>query len=164
MPETEACAILDPISPPSPAGGPIAEKGSYPGPPRRPAQDPRLEAPKRPARGWSARATPVGWCRGSCGRHCGFCSYFQTMGPTRYHRQASQDAHHSSHAEGYWPPSCSIVVDGNTGKVLLESNPDAPRHPASLTKIMTLYLLLAMLIHASWMISVAHRGLSQHSQ
>jgi hypothetical protein len=63
----------------------------------------------------------------------------------RYHRQASQAAHHSAHAEGYSPPSASIVVDGNTGKVLQESNPDAARHPASLTKIMTLYLLFERL-------------------
>ena len=63
----------------------------------------------------------------------------------RYHLQASQDAHHFAHAEGYSPPSSSIVVDGNTGKVLQESNPDAPRHPASLTKIMTLYLLFERL-------------------
>ena len=63
----------------------------------------------------------------------------------RHHLQASQDAHHSAPAEGYSPPSASIVVDGNTGKVLQESNPDAPRHPASLTKIMTLYLLFERL-------------------
>jgi D-alanyl-D-alanine carboxypeptidase len=54
-------------------------------------------------------------------------------------------AHLSAHAGGYSPPSSSIVVDGNTGKVLQESNPDAPRHPASLTKIMTLYLLFERL-------------------
>src|SRR3974377_344278 len=46
-----------------------------------------------------------------------------------------------AHAEGYSPPSASIVVDGNSGAVLQASHPDAPRHPASLTKIMTLYLL-----------------------
>jgi len=63
----------------------------------------------------------------------------------RYHLQASQDAHHSAHAKGYSPPSSSIVVDGNTGKLLQESKPDAPRHPASLTKIMTLYLLFERL-------------------
>ncbi len=37
------------------------------------------------------------------------------------------------------------MVDGNTGQVLEASNPDAPRHPASLTKIMTLYLLFERL-------------------
>jgi D-alanyl-D-alanine carboxypeptidase len=33
------------------------------------------------------------------------------------------------------------VVDGTSGAVLQASNPDALRHPASLTKIMTLYML-----------------------
>src|SRR6185312_5448539 len=45
----------------------------------------------------------------------------------------------SSHAAA--APYSDIVVDGNTGVVLHQSNPDAKRHPASLTKIMTLYLL-----------------------
>ena len=63
----------------------------------------------------------------------------------KYHLRASQDAHHSAHIGGYSPPSSSIVVDDNTGKVLQELNPDAPRHPASLTKIMTLYLLFERL-------------------
>jgi len=58
---------------------------------------------------------------------------------------ASQDVHHSAHIGGYSPPFSSIVVDDNTGRVLQESNPDAPRHPASLTKIMTLYLLFERL-------------------
>jgi len=35
----------------------------------------------------------------------------------------------------------AIVVDGTTGKVLYARNPDAIRYPASLTKMMTLYLL-----------------------
>ncbi len=38
-------------------------------------------------------------------------------------------------------PGAAIVVDANTGKVLYASHADAPRHPASLTKMMTLYLL-----------------------
>lgn len=45
----------------------------------------------------------------------------------------------------YAPPTASIVVDGNTGAVLEQSNPDALRHPASLTKVMTLYLLFEQL-------------------
>jgi D-alanyl-D-alanine carboxypeptidase len=53
--------------------------------------------------------------------------------------------HHTARAEDYSPPSASIVVDGNTGAVLQASNPDATRHPASLTKIMTLYLLFERL-------------------
>jgi D-alanyl-D-alanine carboxypeptidase len=35
----------------------------------------------------------------------------------------------------------SIVIDGETGKVLSEHNADLPNYPASLTKMMTLYLL-----------------------
>lgn len=35
----------------------------------------------------------------------------------------------------------AIVIDANTGKVLYSDNPDALRHPASLTKMMTLYML-----------------------
>ncbi len=35
----------------------------------------------------------------------------------------------------------AIVVDANTGKILYSADADAPRHPASLTKMMTLYML-----------------------
>ncbi|MCX7305319.1 MAG: D-alanyl-D-alanine carboxypeptidase [Hyphomicrobiales bacterium] len=34
----------------------------------------------------------------------------------------------------------AIVIDANTGKTLFSSNADEPRYPASLTKMMTLYL------------------------
>src|SRR5512145_2387661 len=44
-------------------------------------------------------------------------------------------------AGGYQPPYAAIVVDANSGEVLHASNADSIRHPASLTKIMTLYLL-----------------------
>jgi D-alanyl-D-alanine carboxypeptidase len=56
----------------------------------------------------------------------------------------SRVRHHSEAAE-YSPPYSSIVVDGNSGAVLQASNPDALRHPASLTKVMTLYLLFERL-------------------
>jgi D-alanyl-D-alanine carboxypeptidase len=52
---------------------------------------------------------------------------------------------HAVHGPGYRPPYADIVVDDNTGKVLHETDPDAPRHPASLTKVMTLYLLFGEL-------------------
>ena len=47
--------------------------------------------------------------------------------------------------ERYSPPTSAIVVDANTGAVLHSENGDSPRHPASLTKIMTLYLLFERL-------------------
>lgn len=42
---------------------------------------------------------------------------------------------------GYTPPYAAMVVDANSGQVLHAANADSIRHPASLTKIMTLYLL-----------------------
>lgn len=45
----------------------------------------------------------------------------------------------------YNPPFAAIVVDANTGKVLEAVAADSQRHPASLTKIMTLYLLFERL-------------------
>jgi D-alanyl-D-alanine carboxypeptidase len=48
-------------------------------------------------------------------------------------------------ARGYNPPYAAIVVDANSGQVMHASNADATRHPASLTKIMTLYLLFEQL-------------------
>src|SRR5687768_14156768 len=51
----------------------------------------------------------------------------------------------SHHAEIYSPRYAAIVVDAKTGKTLHEANADNLRHPASLTKIMTLYLLFEQL-------------------
>ena len=46
---------------------------------------------------------------------------------------------------GYNPPTAAMVVDAKTGKVLFAENPDANRHPASITKVMTLYMLFEQL-------------------
>ena len=59
------------------------------------------------------------------------------------HRRGHGEAQ-ASH-RGSSPPYADIVVDGNSGQVLHASNPDALRHPASITKIMTLYLLFEQL-------------------
>src|SRR5579872_7260192 len=55
--------------------------------------------------------------------------------------------HHvrSESDESYSPAFSAIIVDGNSGATLSSTNPDASRHPASLTKIMTLYLLFERL-------------------
>jgi D-alanyl-D-alanine carboxypeptidase len=60
---------------------------------------------------------------------------------TRRHHRHTQEAA----AESYQPSYASIVVDANSGAVMQASNADSPRHPASLTKIMTLYLLFERL-------------------
>jgi D-alanyl-D-alanine carboxypeptidase len=46
---------------------------------------------------------------------------------------------------GYNPPTAAMVVDAKTGKVLFAENADANRHPASITKVMTLYMLFEQL-------------------
>jgi D-alanyl-D-alanine carboxypeptidase len=62
----------------------------------------------------------------------------------RRHRHRQHVRHHESRPS-YSPAFASIIVDGNSGAVLTANNPDASRHPASLTKIMTLYLLFERL-------------------
>ena len=45
----------------------------------------------------------------------------------------------------YSPPYASIVIDARSGRVLQATNADAHRFPASITKVMTLYLLFEQL-------------------
>ena len=52
---------------------------------------------------------------------------------------------HSEDRDSYSPAFSQIIVDANSGATLTSSSPDASRHPASLTKIMTLYLLFERL-------------------
>jgi D-alanyl-D-alanine carboxypeptidase len=49
------------------------------------------------------------------------------------------------HGPNYRPPYADIVIDDKTGEVLHAVDADAPRRPASLTKIMTLYLIFEQL-------------------
>ena len=63
---------------------------------------------------------------------------------TYRHRHYAYHRHHEAQ-ESYSPAFASIIVDGNSGETLASNNPDAQRHPASLTKIMTLYLLFERL-------------------
>ena len=60
-------------------------------------------------------------------------------------RRYKHRRHHHVVRESYSPQFSSIIVDGNSGAVLTSNNPDAVRRPASLTKIMTLYLLFERL-------------------
>ena len=68
----------------------------------------------------------------------------QARGRHLFHRHAySQHVPHAGRvAIGNSAPNFSaIVVDANNGRTLYDVNADAPRHPASITKVMTLYLL-----------------------
>ena len=66
---------------------------------------------------------------------------------TAKNRSARVGKTRSRAAQGGWnrPNYAAIVVDDKTGEVLHEANADAPRHPASVTKVMTLYMLFEQL-------------------
>lgn len=63
------------------------------------------------------------------------------------------------------PRYAGFVMDARTGKVLYAENADAPRYPASLTKMMTLYLTFEALdagrIHESSRIPVSRNAASE---
>jgi D-alanyl-D-alanine carboxypeptidase len=69
----------------------------------------------------------------------------KTQPPTKCHLAHRLSPNHVLHGPDYNPPYADIVIDDNSGQVLHETSPDSPRHPASLTKIMTLYLLFEQL-------------------
>lgn len=63
-----------------------------------------------------------------------------TADARRRHRHRSHVA-----APSYSPAFSSIIVDANSGNTLQATSADSLRHPASLTKIMTLYMLFEQL-------------------
>jgi D-alanyl-D-alanine carboxypeptidase len=65
----------------------------------------------------------------------------------RYHhsRHYVHHRHQDDDRDNHSPQFSSIIVDGNSGTTLSANSPDGIRHPASLTKIMTLYLLFERL-------------------
>jgi D-alanyl-D-alanine carboxypeptidase len=64
---------------------------------------------------------------------------------TEARSQRSEPPKRVIHGPNYRPPYAAIVIDDKSGFVLHEDSADEPRHPASLTKIMTLYLLFEQL-------------------
>jgi D-alanyl-D-alanine carboxypeptidase len=65
--------------------------------------------------------------------------------PAKQQQAKQQPRQRAVHGPSYRPPYAAIVVDDNSGEVLHAQMADEPRHPASLTKIMTLYLLFEQL-------------------
>jgi D-alanyl-D-alanine carboxypeptidase len=63
----------------------------------------------------------------------------------RYYRHHATHVRHRDSGDSYNPRYSAIIVDGNSGTTLTATDPDGIRHPASLTKIMTLYLLFERL-------------------
>lgn len=68
-----------------------------------------------------------------------------TASPDQADARARRHRSHSAAVSKYNPPYASIVVDANSGAVMQATNADSLRHPASLTKMMTLYLLFERL-------------------
>lgn len=60
-------------------------------------------------------------------------------------RRHSKHRHHHAQRSSYNPPYASLIVDANSGATLQATNADSIRHPASLTKVMTLYMLFERL-------------------
>jgi D-alanyl-D-alanine carboxypeptidase len=90
--------------------------------------------------------------RGPCRVAIGLVGALAVTAITSHPAQARHAAepHHfrarvMTHGHDYSPPYSAIVVDANSGNVMHSASPDEPRHPASLTKIMTLYLLFERL-------------------
>ena len=63
----------------------------------------------------------------------------------RHSHSTHARSHHNDDDGDYSPQFSSIIVDANSGATLTSTSPDGQRHPASLTKIMTLYLLFERL-------------------
>ncbi|MFY9627505.1 MAG: D-alanyl-D-alanine carboxypeptidase [Methylocystis sp.] len=62
------------------------------------------------------------------------------------HHYASYSSSESDGGEMVTPSGvAAIVVDGNSGRTIYALNENQPRHPASVTKVMTLYLLFEQL-------------------
>ena len=64
-----------------------------------------------------------------------------TLSPASAHHRGHRG--HGSMPAGATEPGkdAALILDGETGRVLYARNEAAERHPASLTKMMTLYLL-----------------------
>jgi D-alanyl-D-alanine carboxypeptidase len=73
------------------------------------------------------------------------CAIAFTSDTAHARRHGHHRARHSEETSSYTPPFSSIIVDANSGATLQANNADGSRHPASLTKIMTLYMLFERL-------------------
>ena len=62
-----------------------------------------------------------------------------------YHARYVRRARGGARGGGYSPAFAAMIVDGNSGRTLYARNENELRHPASVTKVMTLYLLFEQL-------------------
>ena len=88
--------------------------------------------------GFLARPARV---RSRAGRYSAAIIFSSSTAEARHYRHRHAARHHHEERESYSPQFSSIIVDANSGATLASTSPDGIRHPASLTKVMTLYLL-----------------------
>lgn len=99
--------------------------------------------------GLRMRVVPAGVTRGrvlSAMALCGLAGavFFTSLGDAQ--ANIRKNKHKQPVASGFLPPSyAAMVVDANTGKVLHADRENELRHPASVTKVMTLYMLFEQL-------------------
>ena len=92
------------------------------------------------------RITGAGASRGLRWGVCGLITIFAMLTAITDSADArSKRSVRPQAAQTYAPRYADIVVDVNSGAVMHSTEPDSLRHPASLTKIMTLYLLFEQL-------------------
>jgi D-alanyl-D-alanine carboxypeptidase len=73
-------------------------------------------------------------------------SYQHQSARHHYARAYRPVRHYWAHrAPAYSPPFAAMVVDANSGRTLYAADENGLRHPASITKVMTLYLLFEQL-------------------
>lgn len=91
----------------------------------------------------TSRAAPLSRCflAGACiGAIAGFLMLGASPAAARHHPGYHGHARHGFYGVDPSRENKSIVIDAETGRVLSEMNADAITYPASLTKMMTLYL------------------------
>jgi D-alanyl-D-alanine carboxypeptidase len=89
----------------------------------------------------------------------------QKTGKHHRHCLHGNNCHKHSHVIYMHPAPASFVIDAASGQVLESENADAPRYPASLTKMMTLYLTFESLkkgaLHLEQQVPVSSHAASQ---
>lgn len=79
-------------------------------------------------------------------RYSGYAAHAPRHHYARAYRRSYRHHHYWTYrAPAYSPPFSAMVVDENSGRTLYAVNENALRHPASITKVMTLYLLFEQL-------------------
>lgn len=117
------------------------------------------------------KGTDIKRAEKSAGLCCAVCAAGVLAVAVAVHPAAARHAEHRishgtherhKHEESYTPPYADIVLDANSGKVLHADKADELRHPASLTKVMTLYLLFEKLESGEFRLD-SPLGVSEHA-